>query len=213
MALSPDGKFALTLGVEPRERFHLLPLGDGSAASVVDLPATGLEYQWARYFPDGKRLLALANEPDRPLRLYVQPIDGKPFPITPPIIVRNVAVSPDGARLAVLSARGKLVVYPTVEGGGAGREIPASQPLAPLLWTSDDWLYVQHIGAYTQIPTQVSRLHLPDGRLERWQDLTPADTLGVNAITKVMISQNARTLVFNYRRVLSELFVIEPAVR
>ena len=213
MALSPDGKFALTLGVEPRERFHLVPLADGSAGAVVDLPATGLEYQWARYFPDGKRLLALANEPERPLRLYVQPIDGKPFPITPPIVVRNVAVSPDGARVAVLSARGKLVVYPTAEGRGASREIQTQEPLAPLLWTSDDWLYVQHIGAYTQIPTRVSRLHMPDGRLERWQDLRPTDTLGVNAITKVMISQNARTLVFNYRRVLSELFVIGPAAR
>ncbi len=213
MALSPDGKFALTLGVEPRTRFHLVPLADGASGTVVDLPVTGLEYQWARYFPDGKRLLALANEPDRPLRLYVQPLDSKPFPITPPIVLRNAAVSPDGGHVAVLSGRGKLVIYPTVEGGGAGREIPTPHPLAPLLWTTDDWLYVQHIDAYTQIPTRVSRLHLPDGRLEHWQDVNPTDTLGVNAITKIMVSQDARTLVYNYRRVLSELFVIEPAAR
>jgi hypothetical protein len=37
--------------------------------------------------------------------------------------------------------------------------------------------------------------------------------LGVNAITKVMISSNQKTIVFNYRRVLSELFVTEPAGR
>ena len=35
----------------------------------------------------------------------------------------------------------------------------------------------------------------------------------VNAITKVMISQDTRTIVFNYRRVLSELFVVEPTSR
>ena len=52
-----------------------------------------------------------------------------------------------------------------------------------------------------------------DGRVEPWQEISPTDTLGVNAITKVMISQNAQTLVFNYRRVLSELFVVEPAAR
>jgi len=213
MALSPDGKFALTLGMEPRTRFRLVPLAEVAAGAAVELPATGLEYQWARYFPDGKRLLALANEPDRPLRLYVQPLDSKPFPITPPIVVRNVAVSPDGEHVAVLSAAGKLVIYPTVNGAGTGREIATTQPLAPLLWTSGDWLYVQHIGAYTQIPTRVSRLHLLDGRLEPWRDLSPTDTLGVNAITKVMISPDARTLVFNYRRVLSELFVIEPTAR
>ncbi len=213
MAFSPDGKFVLTLSVEPRTRFHLVPIADTSAAAAVDLPETGLEYQWARYFPDGKRLLALASEPDRPLRLYVQPLDGKPFPITPPIVVRNVAVSPDGEHVAVLSARGKLVIYPTAQGGGSSREIATPQPLAPLLWTEGDWLYVQHIGAYTQIPTTISRFHLPDGRLEPWSEVRPTDTLGVNAITKVMLSQNAHTLVFNYRRVLSELFVVEAAGR
>jgi len=213
MALSPDGRFALTLGVEPRTSFRLVPLAGGAAGTAADLPATGLDYQWARYFPDGKRLLTLASEPDKPLRLYVQPLDGQPFPISPPLVVRNVAVSPDGRRVAVLTAKGKLVVYPTDRGGAAPREIATTSPLAPVLWSSGDWLYVQHIGAYTQIPTRVSRLHLPDGRLEHVQDVSPTDTLGVNAITKVMLSRDARTLVFNYRRVLSELFVIEPGAR
>jgi hypothetical protein len=174
------------------------------------MPATGLEYQWARYFPDGQRLLALANERNGPLRLYVQPLSGKPIPITPPIVVRNVALSPTGDRAAVLSGKGKLAVYQTV-GAVAAQEIATPGMLAPLLWTTDDWLYVQHIGAYTQIPTRVSRLHLPDGRLEFVRDLRPSDTLGVNAITKVMISPDAKIIVFNYRRVLSELFVLETA--
>jgi len=213
MALSLDGRFALTLGVEPRTRFRLVPLAGEAAATAVDLPATGLDYQWARYFPDGKRLLTLASEPDKPLRLYVQPLDGKPFPISPPLVVRNVAVSPDGQQVAVLTAKGKLVIYQTSEDGPAPREIATPQPLAPLLWSSGGWLYVQHIGAYTQIPTRVSRLHLSDGRLEHVQDIRPTDTLGVNAITKVMLSRDTRTLVFNYRRVLSELFVIEPGAR
>jgi len=205
MALSPDGRYALILGAGSAGRFRLAPLAEGTPS---ELPPTDLEYQWARYFPDGKRLLALANEKDRPLRLYVQPLGGRPFPITPPAVVRNVAVSPDGAHVAVLSAKGKLMIYPTVE-NATGREIVTREALAPLLWTDQDWLYVQHIGAYTQIPTRISRLHLDDGRIEPWKEIRPADPLGVNAITKVMLSQDARTLVFNYRRVLSELFVVE----
>jgi Tol biopolymer transport system component len=206
MALSPDGKFALTLGTEDRTRFRLLPLEDGKP---VELPVTGLEYQWGRYFPDGQRLIALANEPGRPLRLYVQPLDGKPFPITPPTVARNVAVSPDGNEVAVLLANGKLAIYPVAQGGTA-RVLPTTEALAPLLWTRDR-LYVQHLGAYTQIPTRISRLDLQTGRLQAWQEIAPADRLGVNAITKVMLSTDARTLVFNYRRVLSELFVGEPS--
>ena len=214
MALSPDGKFALTLDAEERTRFRVVPLEDGKA---FDLPLTGLEYQWGRYFPDGERVITLANEPGRPLRLYVQPLQGKPVPITPPTVVRNVAISPDGNQVAALSANGTLAIYP-VAGGGAVRTIPTTEALAPLLWTNaaraggtqDDWLYVQHLGAYTQIPTRISRLHLKTGRLEHWRDIAPVDPLGVNAITKVMLSADARTLVFNYRRVLSELFVAEP---
>lgn len=209
MGLSADGKYALTLSPRDRSRFRLLPLGEGKP---VELPPTGLEYQWARYFPDGQRLLALANEPGRPLRLYVQSLTGKPFPITPPTVVRNVAISPDGSQVALLSAESRLLIYPTIE-SGAGRVVPTSEPLAPLLWPEQDWLYVQHLGAYTQIPTRISRLHLPTGRLHPWRQLEPRDVAGVNAITKVMLSADARMVIFNYRRVLSELFVAEPLAR
>jgi DNA-binding winged helix-turn-helix (wHTH) protein len=209
MALSPDGRVALTLDADRLTQFHLVPIADPASSKTVDVPATGLEYQWARYFPDGQRLLALANERNGPLRLYVQPLNGKPVPITPPIVARNVALSPSGGRVAVLSGKGKLAIYQTAA-EAAAQEVATPGMLAPLLWTADDWLYVQHIGAYTQIPTRISRLHLPDGRLEPVQDLRPSETLGVNAITKVMISPNAKIIVFNYRRVLSELFVLEP---
>jgi WD40 repeat protein len=209
MGLSPDGKQALTLNPRNRTHFRLLPLGEGKP---VELPPTGLEYQWARYFPDGQHLLALANEPGKPLRLYVQSLNGKPFPITPPTVVRNVAISPDGANVALLSADSKLLIYPAVEGGTA-RLVPTSEPLAPLLWTEDDRLVVQHLGAYTQIPTRISRLNLVTGQLQPWRELRPRDPAGVNAITKVMLSQDTRMLVFNYRRVLSELFVAEPSAR
>ena len=210
MALSPDGRFALTLDADRLTQFHVVPIADPAAGKSIDVPPTGLEYQWARYFPDGQRLLALANERNGPLRLYVQPLNGKPLPISLPIVVRNVALSPSGDRVAVLSGKGKLAIYQTT-GMAPAQEVATPGMLAPLLWTADDWLYVQHIGAYTQIPTRISRLHLRDGRLESVRDLRPSDALGVNAITKVMISPDTKIIVFNYRRVLSELFVLERA--
>ena len=212
MGLSPDRRSALVLGTQERQHLRVLPLDGGKA---TEMPSTGLDYQWVRYFPDGQRLIALASEPGRPLRLYVQTLRGKPFPVTPPTVARNVAISPDGSRVAVLSADGRLAIYPTSEFGatqpGAVQPVRTSGTLAPILWAQDDWLYVQHLGDYTQIPTRISRLHLATGRLEPWQEVAPADPVGVNAITKVMLSRNTRTLVFNCRRVLSELFVGEPS--
>jgi hypothetical protein len=207
MALAPDGRSALVQQTRDRSRLRLLPFDE---RKPIDLEPSGVEYQWVRYFPDGRRLLGLANEPDRPLRLYVQPIDGKPYAITPPLVARNVAISPDGTKVAVFSANRGLAVYPTTAEGRAS-PVQATGMWAPLLWDDHDWLYVQQIGAYTEIPTRIARLHLPDGRIEPWKNVAPVDALGVNAITKIMLSGDARTVIFNYRRVLSELFVAVPA--
>jgi hypothetical protein len=68
--------------------------------------------------------------------------------------------------VALLSAEGRLVIYQTVEGAPSRRVVSTSEPLAPLLWVEDDWLYVQHIGSYTQIPTRISRFHLATGALQ-----------------------------------------------
>jgi DNA-binding winged helix-turn-helix (wHTH) protein len=206
MALAPEGRSALTLDPEQRTRLRLLPLGEGEP---VELPETGLEYQWVRYFPEGRRLLALASAPGQPLRLYVLPTGSQPYPITPPGTVRHAAISADGAKVAILSAEGKLVIYPTDRADAVGTTVARPETLAPLLWTSGGWLYVQLLGAYSQMPAQIGRLHVASGRLEPWREVGPVDPLGVNAITKVMLSADARTCVFNYRRVLSELFVGE----
>ncbi|MBM3765012.1 MAG: hypothetical protein FJW32_06440 [Acidobacteria bacterium] len=56
---SPDTRRALMLSFDDRRRLRLYPLSGGQP---TDLNETGLEYQWARFFPDGASLLALASE-------------------------------------------------------------------------------------------------------------------------------------------------------
>jgi hypothetical protein len=208
MAFSPDMQHALTLGTGERTRFRIVPLGEGP---VTEVGINKLEYQWARYLPDGRRFLALANEPGQPLRLFVVAMSGEAYPITAPVVVRNVAVSPDGQFVALLGADGKMLIYPVAR-AGTPRHVPTSEVLAPILWNEDHTIFVQHVGAYKQIPTRISRIDLRTGRLEPWQELRPSDPVGINAITKVMMSQNAQTVVFNYRRVFSELFIATRAL-
>ena len=93
--LSPDGKWALTTN-PAADQLTLIPTGAGVPKV---LPKAGLTYQWAKFFPDGKRFLLWANEPGHSGRLFIQDADGgKPRPISPDGYALPVGrpIRPDG---------------------------------------------------------------------------------------------------------------------
>jgi DNA-binding winged helix-turn-helix (wHTH) protein len=202
MALDPDGKIALLAG-EDRRRLRLTPVTGGPSR---DLPDTGLKYQWLKFFPDGRRLLALAGEKQKGLRLYVQRLDSSSVvPISPEMMVRNAAISRDGARVAVLAPDNRLLLFRTA--GGAPDEVATSEPLAPLRWSAnDEWIYVQHLRGYSELPARVSRLRVRDGMLQPWREITPADRMGVTSVTGIVIGDDEQSYVYSFRRILSELY-------
>jgi hypothetical protein len=191
---------------DDRTKLWRVPIGGGTAQ---ELPSSGLIYQWARPFPDGTRLLALANPPDRPLALYIQNLQtGTTNPLTGPLMVRNASVSKDGSTVAILNPEGKLVLYATT--GGPPRTIASDEPLAPIRWSKDDqWLYVLHLRSSVQASALVSRLRIATGEIYPWRVLKPADKNGVNSITGVAIADDEESYVYSYRRVLSELYLAE----
>ena len=204
-ALSPDGKSALLIA-EDRKSLRLVAVDGGTPKT---LPDTGLSYQWVKYFPDGRRLLTLGSLPKQGLRLYVQSLDdSKLTPISPEMMVRNAAISPDGERVAILSADNRLLVYPA--DGGEPHQIPAAEPLAPLRWSKDgEWIFVQRLSRYTELPARVFRVRARTGEIKLWNDISPADPMGVNSVTGVSIGPDERSYVYSYRRVFSELYLVE----
>src|SRR5262249_38299919 len=70
LALSPDEKWALVARPLPGPHLTLLPTGVGEAR---DLPAgAAVQYHWASFFPDGRRILIAAKERGKPPRTYIQ---------------------------------------------------------------------------------------------------------------------------------------------
>jgi DNA-binding winged helix-turn-helix (wHTH) protein/Tol biopolymer transport system component len=183
-----------------------VPIGGGPGE---ELPSSGLIYQWARPFPDGTRLLALANLPQQPLGLFIQSLEtGTANPLTGPMMVRNASVSEDGSTVAILNPEGKLLLYATT--GGQPRTIASKEPLAPIRWSKDgQWLYVIHLRSSVQSSAQVSRLRIATGEIRPWKMLRSADTIGVNSITGVTIADDEKSYVYSYRRVLSDLYLAE----
>ena len=163
----------------------------------------------ARFFPSGDRLLALAHQPGQPLRLYVETIaTGKAEPLTPPVMIRNAAISPDGETVAVLMPDGKLAIYPVR--GGPPRILAGIGPLAPIRWSRDgEWLFAQLLRSNVQSSSEVSKLSPATGEIRPWKVLTPADVIGVDSITGVSIADDEKSYVYSYRRVLSTLYTAE----
>ena len=189
---------------EDRKQLLMVPVSGGAPSALDD---GGVKHQWVRFFPDREHLLALAARPGEPLKLYVRPLRGtKSIPITGPLMVRNVAIAPDGKTVAALTPEGKLALFRVPS--GQPTYLPSDGPLAPIRWSSDgEWLFVQHLRQQNSSTTEVSKVRVATGVMRHWRTIAAADPIGVNSITGIVISDDERSYAYSYRRVLSVLYV------
>jgi predicted Ser/Thr protein kinase/dipeptidyl aminopeptidase/acylaminoacyl peptidase len=208
MALSPDTKWALSILPAPNSPFRLLPTGTGEHP---ELPQSGISLeQAATWFPDSRQILFAGSEPGRGVRLYAQSIEGgKPRPITPEGITTALpgfAISADAKRVAAIGPDHRAALFP-VDGGQATPISGIEDHEFPLRFSADGRsLYLWKRG---EVPARVSRLDLESGRREVWKDLLPADPAGVERISNVLVTPDAKNYAYCYARLLSDLFVVE----
>ncbi len=203
-ALSPDEKWVLTGLPKPPVQFNLAPTGAGE---TKELTHDQINRLWARWFPDGKRILFSADEVGKGVRLYVQDVSG-----SPPKAITNegvngslLAISPDGKQVAMVGSDQKPVIL-TVESGET-RPIPGLGPgEAPVAWTSDGHsLFVYKLG---EVPTTIYKLDLATGHKQFWKQLVPPDVSGVTDISSVLITPDGNNYVYEYGRTLSDLYLV-----
>jgi Tol biopolymer transport system component len=210
--ISPDGESALALARSPSPGLMILPTGAGEARR---LPAdrSFAEYHWAWWFPDGRAILFLANEPGRPAQLFVQEVGtGIMRALAPPgfTAYRHRPIAPDGARVLALApdpSGPRFVLFP-VE-GGAPSEVPGLRAGdQPLQWGHDGrTLLVRHAGPV--LPVRVDRVDLRTGSRVPWRELGPLDPAGVGHIGDVVVARDGASYAYNCQRTLSELYLAE----
>jgi eukaryotic-like serine/threonine-protein kinase len=203
-ALSPDGKWALSGLPKPPVQFSLLPTGAGESR---DLTHDQVNRLWARWFPDGKRVLFSADEPGQGVRLYVQDLSGgAPKAITNEGVNGSlIAISPDGKQVAMVGAD-QIPAILTLDSGET-RPIPGLVVgEAPIAWSDDGRsLYVYRLG---EVPATVNRLDLATGRKQLWKQLVPPDVSGVTDISSVLITPDGKNYIYEYGRTLSDLYLV-----
>jgi eukaryotic-like serine/threonine-protein kinase len=208
LAISPDGKWALSMLPSPNSPFRLLPTGTGDAKALA-VEGVSPE-QAAAWLPDSRGFVFAGSEPGHGLRLYVLSIDGgKPRPVTPEGIVAAIpgfAVSLDGRWVAAVGADGKTALFPL--DGGTPKALTGPQAGEfPLRFSPDGkYLYLWKRG---DVPARVVRLEVETGRREVWKDLLPLDPSGVERISNVLVTPDGKGYAYCFTRLLSDLFVVE----
>ncbi len=205
VALSPDGKSVVAQTQDTPSQLKLLTTGAGEGTVLTK---DSVNHSWARWFPDGKRLLFSGNEPGKGVRLYVFDIaSGKSQPITAEGVNGTAfVISPDSQMAAGIGPDQKGYLYPT--GGGEPRAIPGfNSGEQPITFSSDNhFLYVYQPG---ELPARVDKLDLQTGKRSLWKQLMPSDPAGVETIGPILITPDAKTCIFGYHRMLADLYLVE----
>ncbi len=174
LALSPDEKWALVVQTDTAPHLVLLPTGAGATRALPG--GDVVQYHWASFFPDGRRILFAAEEKGRTARSYIQDIaGGAPMPFADEGL-RAELVSPDGREIAGSTEEGLPLIFP-VEGGGRARSIDGVEPGESLVQWSGDGKALFVRGS-SEPPLVLYRVDLATGKRERWKEFSPADSAG-----------------------------------
>ncbi len=204
-ALSPDQKSVIVQTPGTPEQLRLLPTGAGEAQPLTN---DSINHQWARWFPDGKRIVFAGNEPGRGVRLYVQDLSSrKPIPISPEgVDATAFAISPDGQLVVGMGPDQKGYFYPSA--GGEPRVVKGlEQGDTPIIWSRDSRsIYLYRTG---EVPGRVYRLDLATGKKSVHKQIVPLDTTGVSTIGPIQVTPDGKTYVYGFHRTLGDLYLVE----
>ena len=203
-AISPDGKWVVTQPAKKGPLF-LVPTGAGETRQLTH---DNVSYRSAKYFPDGKRLLASGIEPGHGVRDYV--IDAKSGdskPLTPEGI-SGTRISPDGQSVIMVGPDGNEGIW-SMNGGGL-------RPIAGLdskyyisSWGPDgSFVYVSPMGQNESIfGAKVYKLSLSTGKLEYWKTFGANLPAGTVAVSAPRFSDKGDAYAYVHVQVLSQVYV------
>jgi Tol biopolymer transport system component/predicted Ser/Thr protein kinase len=205
VALSPDQKSAIAQPQGSPAQLRLLATGAGESKPLTN---DSINHTWARWFPDGKRLLFSGDEAGHGARLYTMDVDsGASKPITPEGVDANAfIISPDSSMVATTDAERNGFLYPV--SGGSPKTISGYRNGERAITFSSDGgsIYVYHPG---ELPARVYRLDLRTGQRTLFKELMPSDPAGVETIGPILMTPDAKTCVYGYQRTLSDLYLVE----
>jgi len=203
-AISPDGKQVLAI-VHPTAEQKLVSYPTGAGETNVLSPA-GFQVRAAQWMPDGRRVVMNAVEPGHDARSYMIDSPGGKPRLFLPDGYRSGPVSTDGKRVVARGPEGHYYVCPI--DGGDPVPIPGITQDADSIvgWASGDRSIYVRRGSSTALPARILRIDVATGQEEKWRDLLPADSAGLNGIFGVRVTPDGSRYAYSYYRSLSNLY-------
>ncbi|MEI6669791.1 MAG: protein kinase, partial [Acidobacteriota bacterium] len=212
MQLSPDGANALAIVYSAPNRLLVLPTGVGESRSLT---VAGFTYHGAGWYPDGRRVVFVAERQGEPLAAYVQDAaGGVPTRLGVELGLygerlrqrTTLLVSPDGKWF--IGTVGPPTLVP-LDGGSTRALQTFGTADVPVAWTADGRsLFVSRPGS-TAGAVQIVRVDIASGAIEPWKTIVPRDVAGLLGSPKCVITPDGGTLVCSTFRYLTDLYLVE----
>jgi hypothetical protein len=201
VAISGDKKWTISLRlIDDARELWMQPVGAGEPRQIS--PPGWFALGQAQFFPDGKRIAFIAEEPGRPPRTYVLRLDETTPRAVSPERVTGFFVSPDQKWIGALSPTGPVLI--PVDGGPL-QPVRGFQPGDAVRgWASDGDVYVANAGTTT---VRIDKLNPWTGKRVAWKELRAPGMVGVR-VRLPNITPDGRSYVFGYSLGFSDLFVM-----
>ena len=203
-AISPDGKWVLSISTGNLPQVTLLPIGPGQSRAIS---VTGLEHVqngFARFLPDGHRFAINGNGAGQATRCYLVDVaTGKAKAASPEGITCGV-FSPDG-QFMTGTTNGTTKIYSLRD--GTSHPIPNLHPdFTPIEWSNNSSiLYGYHFGEF---PSKVYKADITTGKETLVKELKPGVPAGVVLVAPVIATRDGKRFAYSYNQTLSLLYLI-----
>jgi dipeptidyl aminopeptidase/acylaminoacyl peptidase len=207
--VSPDGKWFVGMPTMSPRQLLLVPIGPGEARALPR--GTVSDFQYAKFLPDGKRLVVVGSERGRPRRFFVQTLpNGLPQPFAPEgtEVWTVCGATPDGRSFVGVPSgeHRRYALYPL--DGGPPQPIPGmGVGEIPVRFSADGASLFVREGEWRR--ARIVRLDLRTGRKTPWLDVAPPDPAGVRVIYHVDLTADGKSYLYGYERSVSDLYVVE----
>ena len=208
-ALSPDGKWVIAIQGASPERLALLPTGAGETRVLPNGPV--VDYYRIKWLPGGTRILFGAIEPGSGLARYVQDVmGGPPQPLGSRAPLATAVFIGDEEHYVSRGAQRRYYLF--TADAEPPRLLDAVTADDHVIQASADGRSV-FVMRPSQTSIRVDRVDIETSRRTAWKEIAIPDAAGVMPAgpeyPPFLVTPDGSAYVYNYLRVLSNLFVVE----